>query len=430
MTLAYILTYFIVVVSIVNLVRMTLYLVGSDVYGVQRLFKNRKAHRGWPYEPTVSLVVPAHNEAPVIEKTLECLVAIDYPADKLQIVVADDGSTDDTVAIVKRFSRLERAEHKHKIVVFEQPNGGKADALNNAINAVATGTLVMCLDADSLIAPDGVRKAAAYFRDPRVVALASNVNIMGNGTLLGLVQRFEYLISYHMKKAQTTFNIEYIIGGIGSMFRRNMLHMVMYYDTNTMTEDIDLTMKILSKGNKEYRVAYAADCLTYTEAVPSFKSLINQRFRWKYGRLQTFLKNAHMFFSADRKYAWRLTWIILPYALLQEILFLAEPFVVGYIAFVSLYYHDPYAFVMAYSVITGYILVNVWSSAHLSIRDRIKLSFASLFMYVMLYALAIVEYIALLRTIRRLHKLPGSLVSERTTWVSPERSGAAKRGAA
>ena len=421
------LTYFIVIISIVNLVRMTIYLIGGDVYSVLRLRRERAAKALPPYQPTVSLVVPAHNEAAVIDKTLECLVGIDYPKDKLQIVVADDGSTDDTVAVVEAFKKAHA--DGHEIDIFAQPNGGKADALNNAIAARATGELVMCLDADSLIAPDGVTKAVAYFRDPRVAALASNVNIMDNGTLLGLVQRFEYLISYHMKKAQTIFNIEYIIGGIGSMFRHDMLKRVAFYDTNTMTEDIDLTMKIIGEGNKHHRVVFAADCLTYTEAVPSFRSLVTQRYRWKYGRMQTFYKNAHLFFSRDRRYAKQLTWFILPYALLQEVLFLAEPLIVGYILFVSIYYRDAQTLLMAYGVITAYVLVNVWSTAHLTVRDRLKLSVAGTTMYIFLYALSVVEYMALLRALMNLRHLKESLVSQRTTWVSPERSGTAKRSA-
>ena len=133
----------------------------------------------------------------------------------------------------------------------------------------------MCLDGDSMLEPDAVAKSVAYFRDERVVATASNVNILPGGGLLGLVQRYEYLISYHMKKAHNIFNVEYIIGGIGSMFRRETLDEVGLYDTNTMTEDIDLTMKIIArKGNRNQRVVYAYDALTYTEAVPSFGSLV------------------------------------------------------------------------------------------------------------------------------------------------------------
>ena len=237
-------TAFIICVAIVNLLRMTLYLVGADVYAIR---KARSKDRALYYRPSVSLVVPVHNEGVVVERTLASLLEIDY--DTLQIIVADDGSVDDTPARVRAWK--EERDPDDVIEVFTQPNGGKADALNNAIRAMATGELVMCLDGDSILAPDAVTKSVAHFRDPRIVATASNVNILPNGTLLGLVQRYEYLISYHMKKAHSMFNVEYIIGGIGSMFRRSTLDDVGLYDTNTMTEDIDLTMKIIAqKGNR------------------------------------------------------------------------------------------------------------------------------------------------------------------------------------
>ena len=137
------------------------------------------------------------------------------------------------------------------IEVFTQHNGGKADALNNTIR---DGGHRRAGDVPGRRLDAGPRRGGEVGRllpRPRVVATASNVNIMPNGTLLGLVQRYEYLISYHMKKAHNIFNVEYIIGGIGSMFRRDVLDEVGMYDTNTMTEDIDLTMKIIAKnGNR------------------------------------------------------------------------------------------------------------------------------------------------------------------------------------
>ena len=211
--------------------------------------------RARPYQPTVSIVVPVHNEALVIERTLDCLIKLEYAP--LQIIVADDGSTDDTLERIYAYKRAH--DPADILVVFTQPNGGKADVLNNAIRAMATGELIMCLDGDSVLAPDAITKSVDYFRDPRVVASASNVNILPDRRLLGLVQRYEYLISYHMKKAHNAFNIEYIIGGIGSMFRRGVLDEVGLYDTNTMTEDIDLTLKIIAqKGNRTQRLAYAS----------------------------------------------------------------------------------------------------------------------------------------------------------------------------
>jgi cellulose synthase/poly-beta-1,6-N-acetylglucosamine synthase-like glycosyltransferase len=373
----------------------------------------------------VSLVVPAHNEGPVIERTLASLLNLQYAP--LQIIIADDGSTDDTVARIHAFKASRDPDDR--IEVFTQPNGGKADALNNAIRAQATGELLMCLDGDSLIAPDAITKSVAYFADERVVATASNVNILPNGTWLGLVQRYEYLISYHMKKAHNTFNIEYIIGGIGSMFRRRVLDEVDFYDTNTMTEDIDLTMKILArKGNRKHRVVYAADAITYTEAVPSFTSLIRQRYRWKFGRLQSFYKYRRLFFSRDTKHSLFLSWFFLPYALAQEVLYLIEPAIVTTVVGVAIYYHSPWTLISAAIIITTYVVANVLSTAHMSAKDKAMLTAAAPVMYVMLYLLSVVEYIALIQAIVTLPRLRKSISGERVTWTSPERFGVENGG--
>jgi cellulose synthase/poly-beta-1,6-N-acetylglucosamine synthase-like glycosyltransferase len=426
MSIAQILTLFILTSSVANLIRMMLYLVGSDIYAIKRARSDKQESKKRKYEPTVTLAVPAHNESSVIVHTLDCLMNLDYPAHKLQIIIADDGSTDDTLKVVRRYKR--KFDTDNRLQIFHQVNGGKADVLNNSIRALATGKLVMCLDADSLIAQDAVKKSVAYFRDRRIVAIASNVNILENGTILGLAQRFEYLISYHMKKAQTQYNIEYIIGGIGSMFRHSMLKKINLYDTNTMTEDIDLTMKIIAGGNKTTRVAYAHDSITYTEAVPSFKSLVTQRFRWKYGRMQTFLKNYRLFFSLSKKHTRLLTWFILPTAVLQELLFVIEPIIVSFIIGVSIYYHSPQTVLTALSVISFYIIVSIWSTAHLTTKEKLRLSFFAPSMYVLLYLLSVVEYLALLRAIVALPNLKKSISGHKTTtWVSPERSGSAQK---
>jgi cellulose synthase/poly-beta-1,6-N-acetylglucosamine synthase-like glycosyltransferase len=366
----------------------------------------------------------------------------------MEIIVVDDGSKDATSANVRKFlreldrtpakvyfgregrpqrfvRRYLRSNSKHfPVRLIRQNNQGKAAAMNNAIQNYATGKLVMCLDADSRIDRNAIYNAARYFDSPEVIALASNVNILEDGTLLGLAQRFEYLISYQMKKAQTTLNIEYIIGGIGSMFRRSVLDRVQYYDSNTMTEDIDLTMKIIANNSKKEKLVYASDALTYTEAVPSFKSLIKQRYRWKYGRLQTFLKYPRMFFNPNRRYAKLLTWWILPSALLQELLYMLEPIIVGYILFITIWYHDPSTMLSALAVISSYTIINIWASEHLSRRERLRLTMIAPAMYFLLYLLSIVEYAALGKTIRNLSKLRQSIAAEHVTWTSPERQSA------
>lgn len=419
-----ILGYSVIILGVLNIIRMTVYMLGSDAYTMSRTLRvvRNKAKRA--YRPTVSIVVPVHNEGMIIRRTMNSLAEIEYPAHKLEIIIVDDGSTDNTAQNVRNYIRTykRRTGDVSRFRLVRQDNGGKADALNNAISNYAKHSLVMCLDGDSTIAPDGITKAVAYFRDRRTMALASNVNIMENGTILGLVQRFEYLISYQMKKAQTTYNFEYIIGGIGSMFRRSMLNRVALYDTNTMTEDIDLTMKIIARGNRKNRVVYGSDVLTYTEPVLSMKALISQRFRWKYGRMQTFLKNTRLFFNRKHIYSKQLTWFILPLALVQECMFLIEPLFITFILFASIYYGNPGILLVSCLIITVYIVFNILSSEHLPRREKIRLSFIAPTMYILMYIIAIVEYAALLKSLRRLHTLPQSIRTERTTWLSPQRS--------
>jgi cellulose synthase/poly-beta-1,6-N-acetylglucosamine synthase-like glycosyltransferase len=224
-----------------------------------------------------------------------------------------------------------------------------------------------------------------------------------------------------MKKAQVLYSVEYIIGGIGSMFRRTAVVDVGYYDTNTMTEDIDLSMKFIVKGNKENRLAYAADSIAYTESVHDIKSLITQRFRWKYGRMQTFLKNKKVFMNTESPYARQLTMLMLPFALIQEFLFLMEPIVVGYILYIIVGFQDWATFLSAFSVIMAYLLFNLWSSDNLTVKERVRLTYFAPPMYLAMYALSFVEYMALLKAMVKLPNLKNSMAAKHVTWSSPER---------
>ncbi len=404
---------------------MALYLIGSDLYAIKLAKRNKQ--RRTRFTPYVTVVVPAHNEETTIVACLDSIAASKYPMSRLSIVVANDGSTDKTKQIVQKY--IKNNKTKLTIRIMNQKNKGKAAALNAAIKRYVKTPYFMCLDADSSLHEDAIYKGVQQFTDKRVVAVAANVNIIEDGTMLGLLQRFEYLISYNMKKAQVQYNIEYITGGIGSIFRRKAVEEVGYYDTNTMTEDIDLSMKFVAKGNKENRLAYASDCIAYTESVPTLKSLITQRFRWKYGRMQTFLKNKHVFFNTDKPYARQLTVLMLPFALFQEFLFMIEPLVVVYMLYVVLGFQDWVTFLSAFAVIFSYLMLNLWSSDNLTVKERLRLTLYAPFMYVAMYVLSFVEYIALLKALVRVPKLKQSMAAKHVTWSSPERQAAVKAGA-
>ena len=173
------------------------------------------------------------------------------------------------------------------------------------------------------------------------------------------MQRFEYLIGYQMKKAHNVFNSEYIIGGIGSTFRRSILEEVGLYDTNTMTEDIDLTMKILAQGRQQEQATPRSPMTPLATPTRCFRSRpwCGQRYRWKYGWMQTFLKHYRMFFSRDKKHTVGLSWFFRPYAIWQEVVYLIEPMVVTIIIGVAIYFHSPMTLVSAIAIISSYLIV-------------------------------------------------------------------------
>ena len=144
--------------AIINLIRTMVYLVGADLYMIRGTRSNGRALPA--YRPSVSIVVPMHNEGPVVERTLEHLQKVDY--EPLQIIVVDDGSTDDTAERIIAFKLAH--DRGGNIEAFTQTNGGKAHAMNTAIRTRATGELIMCLDGDSILTPDSVTKSVAYFR--------------------------------------------------------------------------------------------------------------------------------------------------------------------------------------------------------------------------------------------------------------------------
>ena len=409
----------IALLSLLNFGRMLTMLLGSDLYDIKQMFKKRSQRTMRPYRPLISIIIPAYNEEVGVIRTVESALATTYP--KKQIIVVNDGSKDRTLAMLHAFQR----QHPGAITVVSQANAGKAAAINRAVRYWAKGKLVMVVDADSLLHPQAVSNMVAHFRDRRIIAAASNVKIIPSRSILGIAQRFEYLISYRMKRALTMFNMEYIVGGVGSTFRRSMLLKVGLYDTDTMTEDIDLTVKLIrTYGNKRYRVHYAADALTYTEHVLTFRSLIRQRFRWKYGRFQTLLKNVPLFFSRSRKYDKRLTWYQLPYALFGELALLLEPILVGYILYIVVCYADVTSLISVYVIVSSFVFLMVLGEPTESLRTKLGLTLALPLTYFLMYILTAVEFAALIKSIARSRQL-FTRTHHTSAWEHVERSGGA-----
>lgn len=400
--------------SFLNFIRIFALLIGSDIYDIVQIIKKSKKRRS--YNPAISVIIPAFNEETGVIRTIESVMASTY--DKKEIIVVNDGSTDQTKTKLRSFQK----KYPGIISVINQPNAGKAEALNNAIFNRARSPLVMVLDADSLLRPDALKNMVAHFRDRRVIAAASNVKILPTKSTLGLSQRIEYLISYRMKRSMSIMNMEYIVGGVGSTFRRSVLLKVGGYDTDTMTEDIDLTVKLIKIfGNTKNRIHYAADSVAYTEHVLSFASLVKQRFRWKYGRFQTLLKNKDMFFSTAKQYDKKLTWVQFPYALVGEIVLLVEPLLIGYILWVTVAYGDTTSLMSVYIIVSSFIFLMLLGEDTETTKTKLSLSLILPLAYILMYILAVVEFLALMKSIKQ-HKSLINKTMEKSSWQHVERS--------
>jgi poly-beta-1,6 N-acetyl-D-glucosamine synthase len=230
------------------------------------------------YEPPVTIIVPAYNEAAVIEEAIRSLLALDYPS--YEVLVVDDGSTDDTYA---RVAPMEGRYGDVMLRVVSKSNGGKASALNTGIS-LARHPFVLCMDGDSRLTRDTLTAAMRHFRNPNVGAVAGNVKVVNRRNLWTRLQALEYIEGLNMaRRAQAFARIVNIIPGPIGVFRRDMLQELGGYGTDTYAEDADLTLKILTAG---WQIKYEDRAIAWTEAPETLLDLLKQRYRWTRGILQ------------------------------------------------------------------------------------------------------------------------------------------------
>jgi poly-beta-1,6-N-acetyl-D-glucosamine synthase len=231
--------------------------------------------------PMVSIIVPVYNEGISIKASLKALLKLDYP--NYEIIVVDDGSSDQTYRLALDVSRHSKA----LLRVLTQSNGGKADALNLGVSAAA-GEIVVCVDGDSLVHSDALKPAVLHFRDERVGAVSGCVRVLNRSTLLARLQALEYIAGNALpKRAQNLAGVVTVVPGPLGMFRKSAIAGVGGYDLDTFAEDFDITLKILAAG---WHVSYDSTALVSTEVPETINDLVKQRYRWTRGWVQVIKK--------------------------------------------------------------------------------------------------------------------------------------------
>lgn len=231
------------------------------------------------FTPPVSVIVPAFNEAELIEQAVTSLAASDYP--DFEVVLVDDGSSDGTAELVE-------ALELPRVRVIRQANAGKAAALNRGL-AATSHELVVMVDADTIFESGTLRRLVQPFRSPRVGAAAGNTKVGNRRGILGRWQHIDYVTGFNLDRRlyEVLRCMPTVPGAIGA-FRRRALTQVSGLSSDTLAEDTDVTIAI---GRLGWDVVYVEDARAFTEAPPTLSGLWRQRYRWSYGTLQAVWKH-------------------------------------------------------------------------------------------------------------------------------------------
>jgi cellulose synthase/poly-beta-1,6-N-acetylglucosamine synthase-like glycosyltransferase len=283
-----------------------------------------------PLAPSISILVPAYNEAAGIVDSVRSLLALNYP--QLEVVVVNDGSTDDTLNLLIEEFDLRPAlrptppflpcrpvhavyvpRSRLRLLVIDKANGGKADSLNAGID-FASFPLVCSVDADSILEQDALAKTALPFiEDPdRTIATGGLIRV-ANGcrvergrviearlprSSLAMFQVVEYTRAFFAARTGwSTIRGLLIISGAFGLFRRDAVIAAGGYRTDTVGEDAELVVRlhrVCRDARHRYRIVYVADPVCWTEAPEKTRFLRRQRRRWHRGCLEMLLIHRRM----------------------------------------------------------------------------------------------------------------------------------------
>jgi cellulose synthase/poly-beta-1,6-N-acetylglucosamine synthase-like glycosyltransferase len=246
--------------------------------------------------PKISIIVPTKNEELVIGRCLDGLVNIDYPKNKLEIIVVDGNSTDNTPQICSEFSQKYPDIFK---IVKEASSNGKPAALNLALQ-YTEGEIVGVFDADSLPHEDVLKKAAAYFNDKKLVAVqgrTSSLNEKSN-MLTRIIAAEEKAWFQALLTGREKLKLFVPLTGSCQFVRRNVLEEMGGWDEASLTEDVELALRLVEKN---YQIKYASDVCSKQETPDGVRGLIHQRVRWYRGYMETAITYGRLLNNLNRR---------------------------------------------------------------------------------------------------------------------------------
>jgi cellulose synthase/poly-beta-1,6-N-acetylglucosamine synthase-like glycosyltransferase len=349
--------------------------------------------------PIVSIIIPAYNEEKVIAQTIEAILETKYP--KKEIIIVDDGSSDNTLSIALKY--------KDQIKVLHKENGGKASALNYGL-IYSNGEIVVIVDADTVVGRHAITEMVKTFHSrDNVAAIAGNVKVRNRLNWITKCQALEYIVGIQIvRRAFDTYGSVTIVPGAIGAFKKTFLDRVGPYGKDTIVEDFDQTLKILKSG---LITQGSSKSIGYTEAPSTIRDFTAQRKRWYRGNIQVVNRHSNALFNPRFGHLHRLTF---PHMLIGMFISPILSFLAIGTAIISIFTGD-WWFVVE---VTGIFVIVHFLMTCLAIRidgEDPKLLWYSLFL---VFGYKQITDILLLRAIYE------QLKKKKAIWTSADRVGA------
>jgi hyaluronan synthase len=310
------------------------------------------------YRPTVSIVIPAFNEGEVVRATIDACYTGEYPAEQVEVVVVDDGSSDDTWEHIL----VARERHPSLLAIQFSHNRGKRAAMAEGIRH-SSGDVLVFIDSDSVIEPDGLAMITADFADPRVGGVVGCAEVLNKtANWITRMQQVRYYVAFHViKGSESLFGAVTCASGCFSAYRRDALlaildrweHQRFLGKPATYGDDRALTNFIL----RDWRVVYQANARSHTLAPDTLRRFLVQQLRWKKSWLRESIQLG------------RLIWRKHPIAAALAYMGVFFPWVAPVVVVHSLYYRAAFEGSPLFYVMGAYVMALLYS-LYYAVRRR------------------------------------------------------------
>lgn len=249
------------------------------IFTISWFFKGNRSG----FEPKVTIVIPAYNEENNITECIDSIFSSSYKKNKMEVIVVDDGSKDNTLTVLRKYKEVK---------ILRQNHLGKVEALNKGVLR-SSNEFIVTIDADTVLDKNCIRELVSPFHDGNIGATTGNNNVKNNKSIISAFQNIEYHFSNLIRNSfSKVFSNGIWFSGSLACYRKKSLEKIGYFKKDTLAEDQDIALEMKKAGCKTLNTPKA---IGYTLVPTKVSDLYRQRARWWIGTLQAIVKNKSLF---------------------------------------------------------------------------------------------------------------------------------------